>query len=263
MKEIQLNFHHKARRISFFMSEGRVGKTTAAFFLAQRLANSGARVLLIDSDAQANLTTALRPGHFGFQLSEDTPVLVDVLSGQCRLETAILKLTMHVHLLPSTKRNTELEPGPRAHTCLDEILQSVDANYDYVIIDCAQTFNVTNAAIIYASDQVILPVPLNAISRQGLKQSIRQIRDLEKQFAFSTSVNILLNRVTLRERLAFYYLSRRAADYRKLLLRTTIRHCAEIKAALSLRHDFFACTKSKASLDFDALTKEILLPLNG
>ena len=136
----------------------------------------------------------------------------------------------------------------------------MDHSYDYIIIDCAQTFNVVSAAIIYASDQVILPVPLHAISRQGLKQSIRQIRDLEKQFGFSTSVKILLNRVTLRERLAFYYLGWRAEEYHTLMMRTTIRHCTEIKSALSLRHDFFARTKSKASLDFDALTKEILPP---
>ena len=258
-------FPDKACRISFIMCKGGVGKTTVSYFLGQRLASYGARVLLIDSDPQGNLTAALRPDRFGISLTESTPVLVDVLTGKCRVDEAILKLTPQLHLLPSTAINSLLERrllelGGNAITRLDQILRLVDRSYDYIIIDCAPSLNVVNASIIYSSDQVILPVQLDEFSRLGLKQTLMEIKGLEKELGFVTNVKILLNRFNAREKLSFLYLGHLAEEYRSLLMHSTIRQSAEIKMALSLQRDFFSRTKSKAREDFDALTREFLPP---
>lgn len=252
-----------ARRISFIMCKGGVGKTTVSFFLARRLASLGARVLIVDSDPQGNLTAALRTEQFGVVLSENTPVLVDVLTGKCRIEDAILKLSRGLHLLPSSAINSLLERrllelGGHAIHRFDQILRAVDQNYDFVLVDCAPSLNVVNASIIYASDQVILPVQLDEFSRLGLRQTILEIRDLEQEFGFKTSIKILLNRFREKEKLSFLYLGYLAEEYRPLLMKSTIRQSSEIKLALSLQRDFFSRSKSKAREDFDALTNEIL-----
>jgi chromosome partitioning protein len=260
------HFPDKARRISFIMCKGGVGKTTVTYFLAKRLASYGARVLLIDSDPQGNLTAALRPDRYGIVLTENTPVLVDVLSGKCAVQDAILKLTPQLHILPSTAINSLLERrllelGGNAISKLDHVLRAVERNYDYILIDCAPSLNVVNASIIYASDQVILPVQLDEFSRLGLRQTVMEIRDLEKEFGFVTTVKILLNRFSAREKLSFLYLGHLADEYRSMLMSSTIRQSAEIKTALSLHRDFFSRADSKAREDFDALTHEILPPV--
>ena len=50
------------RVIVFSSLKGGVGKTTAALFTAEALANAGKRVIAIDADANNNLTDAFSPG---------------------------------------------------------------------------------------------------------------------------------------------------------------------------------------------------------
>ena len=52
----------KAKVLSFCNHKGGVGKTTSVISIGSLLAQDGYRVLLIDLDAQANLTTSLVDG---------------------------------------------------------------------------------------------------------------------------------------------------------------------------------------------------------
>jgi chromosome partitioning protein len=261
-------FPDHAQRISCMMCKGGVGKTTTAYFLATRLASFGAKILVIDSDPQGNLTNAFRPMDYGFTISENSPVLTDVLTGQCVLEEAIIRLTEHLHLLPSTAYNSVLErkllqSKEFGMEKFDEILSSVDGNYDYVIIDCAPSLNTVNASVIYASDLVLLPVQLDEFSRSGLKLTLSEIADLQREFNFKTEVRVLLNRFNPNEKLTFLYLGHLAAKYRPIMMRSTIRQSAEIKLSLTLKRDMFGRTKSNSKDDFDGLAREILSRTTG
>ncbi len=143
--ESGFTFPKAAEKISFLMCKGGVGKTTSSYFLAVRLASFGARVLVIDTDPQANLTEAFHPEYYGFRLSENTPVLVDVLTGVRSIQSAILPLTSHLHILPSTSINSLLETKlshqqPFFPSMLKDVLRSVERDYEYVIIDCGLCF---------------------------------------------------------------------------------------------------------------------------
>ena len=253
----------KAHYISFIMCKGGVGKTTVSYFLGQRLASYGARVLYIDSDPQANLTAALRPHQSGYTLSDRTPVLVDVLTEKCDIKDAILNLTDNLHLLPSTAINSLLERQltknlANAVPRLSQILRAVEKDYDFILIDCAPSLNVINASIVYASDRVLMPFQLDEFSRLGLQQTVDEIHDLEKEFSFKTSIGLLLNKFQPTEKLTFLYLGDVAAKYENLLMQTTIRQSDEIKTALAFRKDFFLKSNSKPRADFDQLARTLL-----
>lgn len=261
-------FPDKAQRISCMMCKGGVGKTTTAYFLATRLASFGARILVIDSDPQGNLTSAFRPENRGFTISENSPVLTDVLTGQCLLEEAIIRFSEHLHLLPSTAYNSVLErkllqSKEFGMGRLNEILSTVDGCYDYVIVDCAPSLNTVNAAVIYASDLVLLPVQLDEFSRSGLKLTLSEIADLQREFNFETEVRVLLNRFNPNEKLSFMYLGHLASKYRPIMMRSTIRQSSEIKLSLTLKRDMFGRTKSNSKDDFDGLAREILSRTTG
>lgn len=249
-------------RVSLMMCKGGVGKTTTCFFLGQRLASYGARVLLIDSDPQGNLTAAMQPGRSGFQISENTPVLLDVLTGVVSLERAILPLNPQLHLLPSTPMNSLLDRRLMAQSSpvlkLDKVLRAVDGLYDFILIDASPTLNLINAAIVYASSIVILPTPLEEFSHLGLEQTIREIRDLQQTYQLQNQVRILLNRYRRREKSALRYLGYLADEHRAAMLSSTIRECRTIREAIARRQDLFLDSGAKAAEDYDSLAREIL-----
>jgi chromosome partitioning protein len=261
-------FPDRARRISCMMCKGGVGKTTTAFFLAQRLVSYGSRVLVIDSDPQSNLTEALHPEFYGFRLNDTTPVLVDVLTDRCNIEQAILPLTDRLHLLPSTAINSLLETklvqnSRMVPTRLDSLLRTVDHRYDFVVIDCAPSLNILNALVIYASSLILLPVQLDGFSSSGLKLTLAEIKDLERNFKFRTQMRILVNKFNPKEKLSFLFLGHLAKEYRSLLLNSTIRNSVQFRTALTLSKDLFGQSKSKPREDFDSLAREILFRTQG
>jgi chromosome partitioning protein len=261
--ESGFTFPKAAEKISFLMCKGGVGKTTSSYFLAVRLASFGARVLVIDTDPQANLTEAFHPEYYGFRLSENTPVLVDVLTGVRSIQSAILPLTSHLHILPSTSINslleTKLSPQqPFFPSMLKDVLRSVERDYEYVIIDCAPALNLVNSLVVYASHRVILPVQLDGFSNSGLKLTLSEIADLEKAFKFTASKRILINNFNPREKLSFLFLGHMVSEYGPFMMNSTIRKCAEIKTKLTLRQDLFRLTRSKGGEDFDSLAREVL-----
>src|SRR5919206_3018455 len=76
--------------------KGGVGKTTSVVSLGAYLGSFGARVLLVDCDAQANTT-----GFLGVQA--ETGGLYDVLTGELSVRDAVVSTTTKgVDLLPST-----------------------------------------------------------------------------------------------------------------------------------------------------------------
>jgi chromosome partitioning protein len=264
LEDSGLTFPKKAHRISCIMCKGGVGKTTTAYFLALRLASYGARVLVIDSDPQGNLTEVFQPKFYGFSLTENTPVLVDVLTGTCSLRSAILPLTRNCHLLPSTPINSLLETklieSKRDFPFrLHWLLRNVDAEYDFIITDCAPSLNLVNALVIYASNLVILPIQLDGFSANGLKLTFSEIQDLNRSYNFRTEMRILINKFNAREKLSFLFLGHVASEYRSLMMDSTIRRSSEIKTSLTLKKDFFSMKRSKLKEDFDKLAMEVLL----
>jgi len=256
-------FPKPAMRIACMMCKGGVGKTTTAYFLGLRLASYGARVLFIDADPQANLTSALGPESYGFTLGEQSAILLDVLSGQCNPREAILPLTQHLHLIPSTAVNSLLErrlleQGSASLRELDVALDSLKDDYNYIIIDCAPSLNLVNASVVCASNLVLLPIQLDEFSRSGLHLTLSEIFELQQRFEFKTDIRILLNRFNPVEKLSFLYLGHLAEKYRPLMMQSAIRQSSEIKLSLTLKQDLFRKSKSRAKDDFDGLAREVM-----
>lgn len=256
-------FPRPAKIISLMMCKGGVGKTTSSLFLSQRLSAYGAKVLVVDADSQGNLTSAFNLDLLKFEVDEELPILVDVIDEKVEIDQAIIAVTPNLHLIPSTPYNAVLEGKIRdkyknPSIAASKFLKKVSDRYDYIIIDCAPALNLTNTALICASDMVILPASPDRFSQIGLSQTLDEIRTLEEDFKIHVDTKIVFTRFDAREFTSLKYLSEIADEHKDKMFKTTIRTASDLKNAITKREDLFSYKKSNAKEDYDSFAKELM-----
>lgn len=168
--------------ISIANNKGGSGKTTTCYFLGLAIACAGYRVLMIDSDGQANLTDACRYHIFGD--FTDPVTLGDVLVGAVPLQEACYPMTYacpRLSLVPAARKTEgeqqsqalddvadELVLHPLRLFRLQQVLQNADA--DVVLIDTPPNLGALTTSALLASDCWIAPARPDVGSVDGIER---------------------------------------------------------------------------------------------
>ena len=147
--------------IALTNQKGGVGKTTTAVNLGVGLAKQGKKVLLIDADAQANLTMALgynRPDDIPITLSTVMQSIIDDKSFDA--SGGILHHGEGVDLLPSNIELSGFEVrlinAMSRERVLKTYVNEVMKNYDYVLIDCMPSLGMITINALAAADRYLI-----------------------------------------------------------------------------------------------------------
>ncbi len=170
--------------------KGGVGKTTTTMNVGCALAMMGKKVLLVDSDPQANLTSymGVTAGGEGFE----TLRTLDEIYLSKRPLTADSK-SMYV---TATRSGPDLIPSDKAlggveyylfsrlekEMVLKKFLDLVKKDYDFILIDTPPSLNLLTLNALCASNRVLIPVQPEFFSLEGIVKIRNSIDEIKRQF---------------------------------------------------------------------------------
>ena len=187
--------------------KGGVGKTTTSVNLAAGLVIQGQRVLLIDLDPQGNATMGS-----GVDKRSLPNTVYQVLVGIADIKTALVhSVTGGYDVLGANRElagaEIELVEIAQRETRLRDALPLVDADYDFVLIDCPPSLSLLTLNGLCAAHGVIIPMQCEYFALEGLSDLVNTIKRVHANLNPSLKVIGLLRvmfdpRMTLQQQVS-------------------------------------------------------------
>lgn len=254
----------KTRIFTVANQKGGVGKTTTTVNLAAALAQSGARVLVIDLDPQGNASTAL-----GVEHRAETPSVYDVIIN----DEPMVGIIQHspefdtLDCVPATIHlaGAEIElvsmvaREQRLRSALEALLATEGQRYDYVFIDCPPSLGLLTINAFVAATEVLIPIQCEYYALEGLSQLLSNIRLIERHLNPKLRVStILLTMFDSRTNLANQVVQDVREHFPAETLETIIPRSVRISEAPSYGQSVISYdTNSPGSLSYKEAAAEI------
>lgn len=237
--------------ISVTNQKGGIGKSTTALNLGAGLARQGYKVLLIDLDAQGNLSHSM-------QALGSSRTSYDVLTagniGQAIQDKGSLSVLASSIALDTLH---DLDAGQ-----LKEALQPIEKRFDFVIIDTPPALNALTINALAASDFALIPATADIYAMQGTARLHNTIDAVKKVNPSLQVLGIAITRFAGRSIVSKdlkEVLEQQAAQLGTRVLDSVIREGVAIREAQVLQSNIFDyAPNSNQAKDYEALTAEIL-----
>ncbi len=162
--------------------KGGVGKTTTTVNLAASLAASGQRVLLIDLDPQGNATMGSGINKQGIELTIYHVLLGETVIQQARVTSPQGKYD----LIPANRdlagAEIEMIDLPERELRLKSALESIENEYDFILIDCPPALNMLTLNALCTAQAVMIPMQCEYYALEGLSDLVNTIKRVRSNF---------------------------------------------------------------------------------
>jgi virC1 protein len=250
----------KTRIITFANHKGGVGKTTTTASVGTILSKKNKKVLLIDLDAQANLT------HSVAAKSSIKKTIYDALIGEASKENSqipIYQINNNLDIVPAdlALANTDLQlSGAIAREkILERLLKQVKIQYDYILIDCPPSLGLLTLNAIVASDTVIIPLVAEVLPFQGLTMIKNFIEMIKENINPNVNIGGILLTRWEKSNLSKQIEEGLREQTQIKIFKTKIRKNIKVaEAPLEEINIIEYAPKSNGALDYKAFTNEFL-----
>lgn len=197
-----------AKVIAIANQKGGTGKSTTTVNLGVGLAALNKKVILLDADAQGNLTDSLgfsQPDNLSVSLAT---ILTKVITEEpYEMDEGILHHKEGVDLMPGNIELSAIDVSlvntMSRETVLRSYINNIRENYDYALIDCMPSLGMLTINALAAADSVIIPVQAHYLPVKGMTQLLQTINRVKRQINPKLTVDgVLLTMVDNRTNFA-------------------------------------------------------------
>jgi len=206
----------------FVNQKGGVGKTTSAINIGAFLADAGKKSLLIDFDAQANLSS-------GIGASPPKPGIYELLCDEVTPDQAVRKTAVkNLDVIPA---DTDLsgaavemiEHQNEKFFFLKKAIAPLKDKYDFILIDCPPSLGQLTMNGLAAADSVLIPMQCEYFAMEGLKQLLITVKDVHKIYNPALKIGgVFFTMYDPRTRLANDVIKLVSAHYKEMVFNTII-----------------------------------------
>ncbi len=221
-----------ARIIVFVNQKGGVGKTTSAINIGAALASLDHRVLLIDFDPQGNLSSGVGGPSGGagvYQVISGLRELKDVI-----IPTKVPGLFLAPSSIDLSGATVELVDKEDRNDYLKRAVATVEADYDFILVDCPPSLGILTLNGLNAANEVIIPLQCEYFALEGLSLILQTIGLVQKSMNPSLRVSgILLTMFDGRTKLSQQVVRQVSEYFRDRVFKTIVPRNVRLSEAPS------------------------------
>lgn len=245
----------KTKIIAFGNHKGGVSKTTTTASVGSILASKGYEVLVIDLDAQANLTVSLLK-------EEPDDSIYYALTGKSE-DLPIVPVSEHLSICPASLQlamaELEMNAVISREKILSGLLEPIKSRYDFVLIDCPPSLGVLTLNAFTAANEIIIPLIAEVLPFKGLTMINNFIGKVQKSLNPAAHVSGILLARWESTKLSREIETRLRQQLGDLVFKTKIRKNITIaEAPLESVNIVEFAPKCNGALDYQAFTDELL-----
>jgi chromosome partitioning protein len=211
-----------------------VGKTTTAVNLSASIAVAEKKVLLIDIDPQGNSTSGV-----GLSKEQSNGTIYNALLRGSGLRKMIQKTSLAYLDVVISNTNligaeVELIQEKDRERRLDRLIKEVEADYDYIFIDCPPSLGLLTINSLTASHSVIIPLQCEYYALEGLGQLLKTVRLIKQAFNPKLEIEgILLTMFDIRNNLSHQVAQEVKNHFKDKVFKTVIHRNVRLSEAPS------------------------------
>jgi chromosome partitioning protein len=248
------------KTIAIYNNKGGVGKTSVTQNLAECLTRrEGKPVLLVDLDAQGNLSTCFET------CEEKENGTYDFIYKKTALKDCVTTISDKLDILTGSNVLNDVCYELKFKNRIDNMLKRNAKDlkkYDFVLFDCPPAFNVLTKNAFYCADHILIVANADGFCIDAINEIQNFWEESLKSGSKADFAGIILNKYNAWERVQRKTFKMLKDGFGDIVFENTIRKCVDITTTQFDSQSIFDLKKSAAQSDFVALTKEFLAKID-